>query len=56
MRKEKNFGSDFISSQVIVFLVEGSRYEVLNKIPMVLHFEEDPKIYTKPIASRDFYF
>ena len=53
MRKEKNFGSDFISSQAIVFLVEGSRDEVLNKIPMVLHLEEDPKTYTEAMASRD---
>ena len=53
MRKEKNFGSDFISSQAIVFLVEGGRDEVLNKIQMVIYLEEDPKTYTEAIALRD---
>ncbi|KAK3029198.1 hypothetical protein RJ639_039278 [Escallonia herrerae] len=52
VRKEKNLGSDFISSQAIVFLVEGSRDEVVNKIPIVLHLEEDPRTYSEAMASR----
>ena len=52
-RKEKNLGSDFISSQALVFLLEGSRTEVLNKIPIVLNVEDDPKTYSEAIASRD---
>ena len=45
--------SDFISSQAIVFLVEGSRDEILNKIPIVMHLEEDPKTYSNAMTSRD---
>ena len=32
VRKEKNLGPDFVSSQAIVFLMEGNRDNVLNKI------------------------
>ena len=53
VRKEKNLDSDFISSQAIVFLVEGSRDEILNKIPIVMHLEEDLKTYSNAMTSRD---
>ena len=53
IRKEKNFGSDLNSSHALVLLVEGSRDEVLNKIPIVFHLEEDPKTYSEALASRD---
>ncbi|KAK3004689.1 hypothetical protein RJ639_018715 [Escallonia herrerae] len=53
VRKEKNLSSDFISSQAIVFLVEGSRDEVVNKIPIVLHLEEDPRTYSEAMVLRD---
>ena len=53
VRKEKNLDSDFISSQAIVFLVEGTRDEILNKIPIVLHLENDPKTYNEAMTSRD---
>ena len=42
-RKEKDLGSDFISSQVTMFLVKRSRKEVLSKIPIVSNLEKDPK-------------
>ena len=48
--------SDFISSQAIVFLVEGSRDEILNKTPIVMHLEEDPKTYSNAMTSRDSIF
>ena len=35
---------------------QGSIDEVLNKIPMVLHLEEDLKIYVETITLRDFIF
>ena len=44
---------DFISPQSIVFLVKGSRNEVFNKIPILLHLEEDSKTYKEALASRD---
>ena len=53
IRKEKNLGLEFISSQAIVFLVEGNRNDVTNKIPILLNVEDDPKTFNKAIASRD---
>ena len=53
IRKEKNFGPDFISSQAIAFLTEGTREEVTNKIPIVLNIEDDPKTYKEAVTSRD---
>jgi hypothetical protein len=53
VRKEKNFGPDFISFQAIVLLVEGDRDKVLNKIPIVLNTEEDPKCFNEAMSSRD---
>ena len=55
-RKEKYLDSDFIDSQPIVFLVEGDRKYVLNKIPILLSIEEDPKTYKEAMASRDVAF
>ncbi|KAK3028625.1 hypothetical protein RJ639_038398 [Escallonia herrerae] len=44
-RKEKGLNSDFISSQRIVFLVEGDRNNnVIDKYPIVLNLEDDPRI------------
>ena len=53
VRKEKDFGSDFISYQVNVYLVEGNRENVLNKLPFVGNVEEDPNTYSKAMALRD---
>lgn len=55
-KKEKNLHPDYISSQVIVFLVEGNRSSVLNKIPILLNVEDDPKTYKEAMASRDVAF
>jgi hypothetical protein len=55
-RKEKNLDPDFVSSQAIVFLLEGNREIVLNKIPILLSIEEDPKTYKEAMASRDVAF
>ena len=55
-RKEKVLDPDFISSQAIVFLVEGDgNNNVLNKIHILLNVEEDitPKTYKEALASRD---
>ncbi|KAK3005658.1 hypothetical protein RJ639_016028 [Escallonia herrerae] len=44
-RKEKELNSDFVSSQSIVFLVEGDRdNNVINKYPIVLNLENDPRV------------
>ena len=54
MHKEKSLGNEFISSQALVFLVEGDRTSVTHKIPLVLHMEqEDPKTFSEAMASRD---
>ena len=53
VRKEKTLGSDFISSQSIVFLVEGNRTKVLKKIPILLNVEDDPKSLSEAMTSRD---
>lgn len=53
VRKEKNFGPDFISLQAIVFLVEGNMDIVLNKILIVLNTEDDPKNFSEAMSSRD---
>ena len=47
MRIEKNLGSNFISSQAITFLVQGTRDFVINKIPIMLIVESDPQMYKK---------
>jgi hypothetical protein len=42
-----------VSSQAIIFLLEGNREIVLDKIPILLNIEEDPKTYEETMASRD---
>jgi hypothetical protein len=56
VRKEKDFGYNFISYQVNVYLVEGNREKVLNKFPFVGNVEEDPNTYNEVMASRDVAF
>ena len=36
-----------------MLLVEGDRNKVLNKIPIVLSTEEDPKCFNEAMSSRD---
>jgi hypothetical protein len=37
LQKEKNLGLDFVSSQAIVFFMEGNRDNVLNEILILLN-------------------
>ena len=53
VRKEIDFGPDFISYQVNVYLVERNREKVLSKLPFVGNVEEDPNTYNEAMASRD---
>ena len=53
VRKENDFGHDFISYQVNVYLVEENRENVLNKFPFVGNVEEDPNTYNEAMVSRD---
>ena len=53
VRKEIDFGPDFISYQVNVYLVERNREKVLSKLPFVGNVEEDPNTYSEAMASRD---
>jgi len=55
-RKEKILHPDYISSQSIVFLVEGNMIGVLNKIPILLILENGLKTYKEAMMSRDVTF
>lgn len=52
-RKIKQLPPDFVSLQAIVFLVEGTRDSLLNKTPILLSVENDPKSYAEAMTSRD---
>ena len=52
-KKEKSLASNFISSQALLFLVEGVRKNVLNKVPLLLNVEKDPKTFSEVMSSRD---
>jgi hypothetical protein len=52
-RKERNLHLDYISSQSIVFLIEGNKIDVLNKIPILLIVEDDLKTYIEAVISQD---
>ena len=57
IRKEKDFGSYFISYQAQLYLIKGNRQVVLNKIPIVFNTEDDPKTFNdQAMASRDSVF
>lgn len=56
VRRKKSLDLDFISSQSIIFLVEGEINKVLNKIPILLSVEEAPKILSEGRALRDVAF
>uniref|UniRef100_A0A2N9GJP7 Uncharacterized protein n=1 Tax=Fagus sylvatica TaxID=28930 RepID=A0A2N9GJP7_FAGSY len=56
VRKEKDFGPDFISYQVNVYLVKGNREKVLSKLPFVENVEEDPNTYSEAMVSKDVIF
>ena len=53
IRKVKNFGSNFISYQAQLYLVEGNKQVVLNKIPILFNTENDPKSFKEALTSRD---
>jgi hypothetical protein len=53
VRKENDFGPDFISYQVNVYLVEGNREKVLSKLPFVGNVEEHPNTYSEAMVLRD---
>ncbi|KAH9666952.1 hypothetical protein KPL70_020856 [Citrus sinensis] len=52
-KKEKSLAPDFISSQALLFLVEGDRKNVLNKVPLLLNIEKDPNTFSEAMSSRD---
>ena len=56
IKKVKDFGPDFISYQAQLFLVEGNRQVILNKIPIVFNTEDDLKTFEEAMASRDSVF
>ena len=45
---EKSFGSDFY-----IFLVEGSRNEIVDSIPYVYNAESDPFTFSEAMKSQD---
>jgi len=56
VRKEKHIDIDFISTDSIVFLVEGDRNTILKKTPMILNIEDEPKTFGQAMSSRDVAF
>jgi hypothetical protein len=52
-RKERNLHLDYISSQSIVFLIEGNKIDMLNKIPILLIVEDNLKTYIEAVISQD---
>jgi len=56
VRKEKHIDTNFISTDSIVFLVEGDRNTILKKKPMILNIEDDPKTFGQAMSSRDVAF
>ena len=56
IKKVKDFGPDFISYQAQLFLVEGNRQVILNKIPIVFNTEDNLKTFEEAMASRDSVF
>ena len=53
IKKVKDFGPNFISYQAQLYLIEGNRQVVLNKIPIVFNTEDNPKTFEEAMASRD---
>ena len=49
-RKKKGLALDFISSQALLFLVEGNRNNILIKEPLFLNVEEDPKTFSEAMS------
>ncbi|KAK5802758.1 hypothetical protein PVK06_030377 [Gossypium arboreum] len=56
VRKVKDFGPDFISSQSLAFLVEGNREFIIMKIPIMFNVNGDPQSYGEAMTSRDVAF
>ena len=55
-RKEKSLGSDFMSPDDIILLVEASREEILNQFSMIYQIEGDLKTFNEAMSSRDVAF
>src|SRR3954463_9099001 len=54
VRIEKHLDKDFISSQSLLFLVEGDQNnEMVNEILYMFSLETDPKSFNEAMASRD---
>ena len=53
IRKEKDFGLDFISFQAQLYLIKGNRQVVLNKIFIAFNTDDDPKTFEEAMASKD---
>jgi len=47
---------DFISTDLIVFLVECDRNTILKRTPMILNMEDDLKTFCQAMSSRDVAF
>jgi len=56
VRKEKHMDIDFISTDLIVFLVECDRNTILKRTPMILNMEDDLKTFCQAMSSRDVAF
>jgi len=53
VRKEKHIDTYFISTDLIVILVEGDRNTVLKRTPMIQNMEDDLKTLSQAMSSKD---
>jgi hypothetical protein len=54
--KEKHVDTNYISIDLIVFLVGGDRNTVLKRTSMILNVEDDRKTFCEAMSSRDVVF
>ena len=56
LKRKKQIDIDFISTDSIVFLVEGNRNTVLKRTHMILNMEDNPKTFHQAMSSKDVVF
>ena len=56
VRMEKHIDTYFISTDSVVFLVEGDKNSILKVTPMILNVKDDPKTFRKAMSSKDVAF
>ena len=53
LERKKHIDTDFISTDLIINLVEGDRNTVLKRTQMILNMKDDPKTFHQAMSSKD---